>query len=45
MTDSDRAKVEELLKKAEINHDVKEFKKVASAKELYHWNVTASQEY
>lgn len=45
MTAADRAKVEDLLKKAEINYDVKEFKKVASARELYHWNVTASQEY
>ncbi len=45
MTPVDRGKVAELLQKAAIDYDVKEFKKVASAKALYHWNVNSTHEY
>ena len=45
MTDKDVAKVAELLKKAGLPGDPKAFKRVASAKTLYHWNVDAHQEY
>jgi glutamate synthase domain-containing protein 3 len=47
MTDKDRAKVADLLKKSGLAApaDVKSFKRVASAKTLYHWNVEADQEY
>ena len=38
MTDADRAVVAELMAKAEIIDDVCEFKKITSAKNLYHWN-------
>jgi len=45
MTDTDYAKLRELLTKAQIDHDPKGFRRVASAKTLYHWNVEAKQEY
>ena len=45
MGDADRKQLAELLKKAGINHDPEEFKRVASGKTLYHWNVEADQEY
>src|SRR5437773_5392346 len=45
MADKDVAKVAELLKKAGLGGDPKTFKRVASAKTLYHWNVDAHQEY
>lgn len=45
MTLTDQRKVVELLQKADIGYDVKEFKKVASAKTLYHWNVNSTQSY
>lgn len=46
MTEKDRSKVADLLKKAGIaGPDVKSFKRVASGKTLYHWNVEADQEY
>jgi glutamate synthase domain-containing protein 3 len=45
MTDKDFAKVAELLKKAGLPGDPKSFKRIASAKTLYHWNVDAHQEY
>ena len=45
MSEKDFAKVSELLAKAGINYSAKEFKRVASAKTLYHWNVEAEQEY
>jgi methylamine---glutamate N-methyltransferase subunit B len=45
MTETDYAIVSELLTKAGLTHDVKAFKRVASAKQLYHWNADANQEY
>jgi len=45
MTDKDCATVAELLKKAGIAADPKAFKRIASGKTLYHWNVEANQEY
>jgi methylamine---glutamate N-methyltransferase subunit B len=45
MTETDYAIVEELLTKANFSHSPKEFKRVASAKNLYHWNADANQEY
>lgn len=45
MDDADLAAVADLLAQAEIRHDPKEFKRVASRRELYHWNVDANQEY
>jgi len=38
MTDADRIVVGELLARAEIKHDLCEFKKIVSARTLYHWN-------
>ncbi|MGV0026972.1 hypothetical protein [Phormidesmis priestleyi] len=45
MSETDYATVEELLTKANFSHNPKEFKRVASAKKLYHWNADANQEY
>jgi glutamate synthase domain-containing protein 3 len=45
MTDADYATVAKLLKEAAITHDPKEFKRIASARSLYHWNADANQEY
>jgi len=45
MGEADYAKVAELLDRAGINHAPQEFKRVASARTLYHWNVDADQEY
>jgi len=45
MTDADFATVGELLGKAGLSHDPKSFRRVASAKSLYHWNADANQEY
>lgn len=45
MTDADRAVVAELLDVAGFKHDPHEFKRIASAKKLYHWNADADQEY
>jgi glutamate synthase domain-containing protein 3 len=41
----DLAQLAELLQKAAIKLDPKEFKRVASARTLYHWNADANQEY
>jgi glutamate synthase domain-containing protein 3 len=41
----DHAKLKDLLGKAGINYQPKEFKRVASARSLYHWNSDAHQEY
>lgn len=41
----DFAKVKELLDRAGIDHAPGEFKRVASARALYHWNSEAHQEY
>jgi glutamate synthase domain-containing protein 3 len=45
MQDADFAAVRELLARAGLDHDPKTFKRVASAKTLYHWNADANQEY
>ena len=45
MSNADYQAVRELLDKADFSHNPKEFKRVASAKQLYHWNADAQQEY
>lgn len=45
MTDNDYQAVRELLERAGLKHDAREFRRVASAKTLYHWNADADQEY
>lgn len=45
MGKDDLATVADLLAQAGIKHDPKEFKRIASKRELYHWNVDANQEY
>jgi glutamate synthase domain-containing protein 3 len=45
MTDADRSAVKHLLGAAGRSHDPAEFKRIASAKSLYHWNADANQEY
>jgi methylamine---glutamate N-methyltransferase subunit B len=45
MTNTDYAAVTELLSKAGFNYDPQAFKRVASAKQLYHWNINAGREY
>jgi len=45
MQESDYRSVSELLAAAGLPHDPHEFKRVASAKSLYHWNADANQEY
>ncbi len=45
MTEADYAAVRELLSRAGFRHEAQEFKRVASKRELYHWNADAGQEY
>jgi methylamine---glutamate N-methyltransferase subunit B len=45
MGDADYAKVEELLKRAAIELSPRDFKRVASARTLYHWNSDAPHTY
>lgn len=45
MTEADYLKVDELLKRAGFSCDPAQFKRVASARQLYHWNADADQEY
>jgi len=45
MTDADYAAVERLLCAAGFTHDPRSFRRVASARSLYHWNADANQEY
>lgn len=45
MTEADHAKVADLLKRAELDVSSKDFKRVGSARTLYHWNAEAHQEY
>jgi glutamate synthase domain-containing protein 3 len=45
MSDTDRVAVKSLLTAACRSGDVSEFKRVASAKSLYHWHADADQEY
>lgn len=45
MTEADYVTVKSLLDAAGMNYDPQEFKRVASARSLYHWNADANQEY
>ena len=45
MAEADYAAVRELLGKAGLDHDPASFQRIASAKNLYHWNADANQEY
>jgi methylamine---glutamate N-methyltransferase subunit B len=45
MSAADEQVVEQLLSQAGFAFDPKEFKRVASARQLYHWNADAQQEY
>lgn len=45
MQESDFEAVKDLLAAAGLNHDPREFRRVASARTLYHWNADANQEY
>jgi glutamate synthase domain-containing protein 3 len=45
MTASDLEAVKEMLEAAGLRYAPGEFKRVASARSLYHWNADANQEY
>ena len=45
MTPVDLAALAGLLQQSGMAHDPGEFRKVASARSLYHWNADANQEY
>jgi len=45
MTAADHEALRALLKRADFSYDSSEFKRVASARSLYHWNADANQEY
>ena len=45
MRESDYAALADLLRRAGLKHDPKQFRRVASKRELYHWNADANQEY
>ncbi len=45
MQDRDYQQVSDLLQAAGINYDATEFKRIASARSLYHWNADAHHEY
>jgi glutamate synthase domain-containing protein 3 len=45
MQTEDFEAVRKLLSEARLQHDPREFRRVASAKTLYHWNADANQEY
>jgi glutamate synthase domain-containing protein 3 len=45
MTEADHAAVRDLLARAGFRHDPREFRRVASKRELYHWNADSNQEY
>jgi glutamate synthase domain-containing protein 3 len=45
MQESDYTKLGELLTRAGFAHDPREFKRVASARKLYHWNAEHFEEY
>lgn len=45
MTDADRATVRELLAAAGRNDEPGSFRRIASARTLYHWHAEANQEY
>ena len=45
MTDADLQALAGLLDRAGLDHDPKSFRRIASARQLYHWNADANQEY
>jgi methylamine---glutamate N-methyltransferase subunit B len=45
MTPADIEALQQLLTRAGFPHNAREFRKVASARGLYHWNADANQEY
>ena len=45
MTEADYQAVGQLLQQAGFKHDPRSFKRIASARQLYHWNADANQEY
>jgi glutamate synthase domain-containing protein 3 len=45
MAERDLADVAQLLSRAGLAHDPSEFRRIASAKSLYHWHADANQEY
>ena len=45
MLPADVAALEQLLARAGLRHDARRFRKIASARGLYHWNADANQEY
>ncbi len=45
MSEADLNTVAALLAEAGLHHDPRAFKRVASKRELYHWNADANQEY
>jgi glutamate synthase domain-containing protein 3 len=45
MAESDYAAVADLLERAGLKHDPRGFRRIASARALYHWNADANQEY
>ena len=45
MAERDHSAVRELLAAAGISHPTSDFKRVASARTLYHWNADAGQSY
>jgi hypothetical protein len=45
MRESDYVALADLLGRAGLKHDPRQFRRVASKRELYHWNADANQEY
>jgi glutamate synthase domain-containing protein 3 len=45
MAAADYDALRHLLKRAGLNHDPREFRRVASKRDLYHWNADANQDY
>lgn len=45
MTEADVCTLKDLLERAGFRHDPRKFRRVASKRELYHWNADANQEY
>ncbi|MDP7204439.1 MAG: hypothetical protein QGH11_02645 [Pirellulaceae bacterium] len=45
MQPADEEHLASLLEQAGMNHDPASFKRIASARQLYHWNADAGQEY
>jgi glutamate synthase domain-containing protein 3 len=45
MSDSDVAALGQLLCQAGFEHDPRQFKRIGSARRLYHWNSEVHQEY